>query len=406
MSLIDVDELDDEHEQKNDFRRANGAPLVSSPDDPSKTLRYSRDSGYAKVLDDEKALEAWRIFKAMTGVARSKALAAEVNACKDEDKAQKEALRNKALDKGSANEKADMGTALHAMTARVEDETDIAFDPPEQYVPDLTAYTDALTTYGLISEMSEVHLVNDDFRAAGTADRIYRLTKLLVAPDGARIEPGELILGDLKTGKLNFSLPNYCVQTFLYASSKLYDVVAERRLPTPPIRQDWTLLIHLPVGAARCEVLWCSMEVGRFGAEMARDIKEWRRKWKNGEYDCPVVGVPVDPVERLSSEMGAEPEGMEVSLDVMAEYCQRRITTIGQHPKAKETLILWWPEGLPTPKKGITSPDQIVTLLNLLDKIEKDYSIPFMHTDPRSSLQVGLHKSQANRSNEFLLDVS
>ena len=117
MSLIDVDELDDEHEQKNDFRRANGAPLVSDPADPEKTLRYSRPSGYSKVLDDEKALESWRIFKAMTGVARSKALAAEVNACKDEDRAQKEVLRNKALDKGAANEKADMGVALHAMTS-------------------------------------------------------------------------------------------------------------------------------------------------------------------------------------------------------------------------------------------------------------------------------------------------
>ena len=254
--------------------------------------------------------------------------------------------------------------------------------------------------------MTEVHLINDEFRAAGTADRIFRTTLPLITPDNMRIEPGDLILGDLKTGKLDFSMPNYCVQTYLYASSKLYDVINERRLPTPPIRQDWTLLIHLPVGAARCEVLWCSMEIGRFGAEMARNIKEWRRKWKNGEYDCPVVGVPVEPLELLSSELGAEPDGVEVTLEVMAQYCQRRITTIGQHPKAKETLILWWPSGLPTPKKGITSPDQMVTLLNLLDKIEKEYSIPFMHTDPRSSPQAGLHKSQVNRNNEFLLDVS
>ena len=144
MTTIDVDELDDEHEQRRTFRYSNGAPLVSDPEDPEKTLRYSRPSGYSKALDDEKALESWRIWKSMTGVARSPALAAEVNACKDEDRTQKEVLRNKALDKGDASEKADMGTALHAMTVRAEDQHDVDFDPPEQYVPDLTAYTDAL----------------------------------------------------------------------------------------------------------------------------------------------------------------------------------------------------------------------------------------------------------------------
>ena len=300
MTTIDVDELDDEHEQRRTFRYSNGAPLVSDPEDPEKTLRYSRPSGYSKSLDDEKALEAWRIWKSMTGVARSPALAAEVNACKDEDKKQKEALRNKALDKGDASEKADMGTALHAMTVRAEDSADVDFDPPEQYVPDLTAYTDALEAYGLVSEMFEVALVNDEFRAAGTADRIFRATKPLISPDGIRIEIGELILGDLKTGKMDFSMPNFCVQTFLYATGKLYDVITDRRLATPPINQNWSLLIHLPVGKAKCEVLWCPLEIGRIGAQMAREregmaqaVEERHvrlpRRWRTGRPAGRVV---------------------------------------------------------------------------------------------------------------------
>ena len=73
---IDVEELDDKHEQRNDFRRANGAPLVK--DAEGKTQRYSRPSGYAKPLDDEHALWNWRLFKAMDGVARSKALQAQI----------------------------------------------------------------------------------------------------------------------------------------------------------------------------------------------------------------------------------------------------------------------------------------------------------------------------------------
>jgi len=399
MTSIDVEDLDDEHEARRDFRRANGAPLVSDPQDPAKTLRYSRPSGYSKCLDDEEALTNWRIFKAMDGVARHKALAAEIVACRDDDKESKKALREKALDKGTANEASDMGTALHAMSVRAEDPSDVEFDPPEQYVNDLNAYRDALATYGLISEMVEIHFVNDEYRAAGTADRIYRATKPLIAPNGARIEPGDLILADLKTGKkLDFSLPNYAVQTALYATGRLYDIITERRLPTPPIRQDWTLLVHLPVGKARCELLWCSVELGLLGAGLAREVKGWRRKWKNGTYDCPVAGAPVD----LQVELSAEPEGPEVTLVEMATYCQQRITTIGENPKAKDTLIMRWPEGLPTPRKGLENFDQVITLLNLLDKIEAQYSIPFIHSDPRTAFRRG-HKSQDNRTNEFML---
>ena len=406
MTSIDIDELDDENEQRKTFRYSNGAPLVSDPNDPTKTLRYSRPSGYSKCLDDEKALESWRLWKGMTGVARSPALAAEVNACKDEDRIQKELLRNKALDKGDASEKADMGTALHAMTVRAEDVTDVDFDPPEQYVADLDAYRDALATYGLVSEMVEVALVNDEYRAAGTADRIFRSTMPLIPPDGIRIEPGELIIGDLKTGtKLDFSLPNYCVQMALYATGRLYDVHTDKRLATPPIHDRWTLLIHLPVGKAHCEVLWVSIPAGLYGAKLAREVKEWRKKWKNGTYDAPVASVPVDPLDALSSELGAEVVG-EVTLETMAEYCQSRIVAIGGHDLARKWLLMKWPEGLPSPKKGITSDDQILQLLNLLDEVEARFSIPFGTSDPRLQVQHDLHRSQIDRSNEFLLDIS
>ena len=396
MSSIDVETLDDEHEQRHDFRRANGAPLVSDPNDPTKTLRYSRPSSYAKCLDDEKALESWRLWRSMTGVARSKALAAEVNACKDDDRVQKEALRNKALDKGEANEKADMGTALHAMTARAEDVTDIDFDPPEQYVADLDAYRDTLATYGLVSEMAEIALVNDQFRAAGHADRIFRSTMPLIPPDGVRIEPGDLVLGDLKTGKkLDFGMPNYCVQVALYASSQLYDIATDRRLPTPPINQQWGMMIHLPVGTGRCEVLWVSLTDGLYGAWLAHEVKEWRRKWKNGEYDCPAVGVPVDQPEPSS-------DPVDVSLEAMVEYAQRRITTIGDYDKAKAELIARWPSDLPTPRKGIKTAKELVRVLHILDTIETQYSIPFIHSDPRTPFHTG-HKSQANRDDDFML---
>jgi hypothetical protein len=392
MTYLDVEELDDEHEQRRDFRRANGAPLVSDPENPDKTLRYSRPSSYAKCLDDEEALVNWRIWKAMEGVARSPALQTQVVATHNEDRTEKKMLRERAMDKGAANERADQGTGLHAMTVRAEDTTDVDFNPPEQFTNDLDAYRDALATYGLVSEMTEVHMVNDEFRAAGTADRIFRTTRRLRAPSGLWIEEGDLIAGDLKTGsKLDFSMPGYAVQLALYAHGKLYDIHTERRLATPPIHQDWGVLIHLPVGKARCDVLWVDLEIGQFGAWLAKEVKEWRRKWKNGTHDCPAALAPTTPVEALIEAFPNAEVGPEVSLGDMAAYCQARITTIGQYEQAKTTLIARWPEGLPTPRKGIESFEQINTLLTLLDRVEAEYSIPFLHPDPRTP--HGAHRS-------------
>ena len=396
---IDLAELEDEHEAQRDYRRANGAPLVSDPNDPTKTLRYRRPSGYAKNLDDKEALTDWRIFKAMVGVARSTALAAKINAVKDDDKSGKRQLRDEAMDKGTANEAADTGTALHAMTARVEDEADTTFDPPEQYRADLGAYVQMLEDLGLVSDMVEVPMVNDAYRAAGTADRIYRLTKPLLVPDGSVLEPGTLILADLKTGqKLDFSLPGYCVQMALYADGTLYDVVVERRLPTPPINKEWTLLVHLPVGSGRCTAWWLSVGLGLQGALLAFDVNEWRNAWKAGRD-----GHDVYPVEVAKVTPGVD-EMPPVPLQSMVDWCQQRITVIRDNPQARSSLLRKWPNKIPTPKQGLSKPDDIVVVLNLLDAIEAEHSIPF-GVDPREAAKRGLRKAEVRTDNWQQLEL-
>ena len=379
MPSVDINELDDTHESRNDFRRANGAPLVSDPQDPEKTLRYRRPSGYAKLLDDESALTEWRIWKSMIGVARSQALAAKVAVCKDEDRAEKKVLREEASDKGAANEAADTGTALHAMTARVEDMTD-RFEAPEQYVDDLAAYVNFLDDYGLVSEMTEVHMVNDAYRAAGTADRVYKLTYPLECPDGSVMEPGTLILADLKTGKkLDFSLPGYCVQLALYADGVLYDVLTERRLPTPPIDRSWAMLVHLPVGQATCMPLWVSVDLGLRGALLAFDVNEWRNAWKAGRdgHDAHPVPTP-ERVGALEIDVA-----LDNANEALLDYIKVRIAVVRTNERAAQTLLQRWPSGVPTPKQGLSDEAHIIKVLDLLDKIEAEYSLPFQ-PDPRA----------------------
>jgi hypothetical protein len=398
---IDVDELIDEHETRPDFRRANGSPMVTDPSDDSKFIRYRRPSSYGKPLDDEEALTNWRIWKAITGVASSKALQIQVLATKDEDKITKRELREEALNKGQANERADMGTGLHAMCARWEDPTDVDFRPSDDFLPDLEAYRECLDRFGLVSEYVEVPMVNDDFRAAGTADRIYRLTKPLVTPEGEILPAGELILGDLKTGeKLDFGLPAYCVQLAIYATGELYDVVGNKRLPTPEINKRWTLLVHLPFGEAKATVLWCSIDVGLVGAMLTDQVLEWRNAWKRKSdkvYDCPevrdpltstdLVGLPEGasdaalPESTIIEELGATTlEGQEL-VDHMLVYIGERMAQIKDHDAAKAWTAANWPSDMPVPKHA-KEPTHIVSILGFLDEVERRFSLPFL-PDPR-----------------------
>jgi hypothetical protein len=325
-------------------------------------------------------------------------------ATRDDDRDAKRELREKALDKGSANEKADQGTGLHAILARIDDPAD-DFVVPDEYAVDVASYLRCVARYGLESALIECHMVNDEFRAAGTADRVYRLTKPLLTPRGDYLTPDTLVVGDLKTGqKLDFSLPGFAVQMALYATSQLYDIHTERRQVTPTIDPNWTLLVHTPAGRNRCELLWCSIEVGLYGAYLAHEVKEWRRRWKSGVelYDELPVPEPGDSHANETVSETTEPTPPPPILPEMIAWCKVRLSRIGGNDHARRWLLDSWPQDLPKPSL-IVEPVDVVRLLDLLDSIETQFSLPFVGVDPRLAYQVGTNKRDMNRSNEFML---
>ena len=227
-------EIDDLDQPKNDFRRANGAPMVVID---GKNKRLSRPSSWGKILDDGNALVDWKINRAIEGVAKDPALQARIVAAKPDDRDAFKKLREVAINTGRGEQAADIGTALHAMSERWEDPDD-DFVPPEEFAKSLRVYTDTLSDWGLVSELIEYRVVSRKWGAAGTADRLYRLTRDLVAPSGEILPAGTLVVGDLKTGaRLDYSLPGYCVQMAIYADGELYDVVEDEFLPTPEINR-------------------------------------------------------------------------------------------------------------------------------------------------------------------------
>ncbi len=407
---IDPNDLGGEVQQ--DFRRANGAPMVSDPDNPDKNQRYSRPSGWGKQLDDENALVNWKIRTAMRGVANSEALQAKVLAAKDGDKKAMKEYQEEAIQSGRGNEASDTGTALHAMSVRVEDPDD-DFEVPRKYKKSLEAYLYGLNEWKLVSERFEYHLVCDEYRAAGTADRLYRTTKPMVVPTGEILPAGTLFVGDLKTGKtLDFSLPGYCVQMAIYAQGQFYDVESNKRMPTPDINQDWGILVHMPAQQPGfCEFLFVDLATGNHGAWLVQEVKNWRkRKDFAGELKLAPIAeafpdseVLVAPIDNLDDGPQRIPDDKERSDDdawitEMSSFVKARMKAVGTNPEAKKSMLLAWPEGLPTPKQGIERPEQMTTILRLLDDVEAKHEMTFPVDDPRST--PGAHQSNGPVSNE------
>lgn len=383
---MDVDEIVDPHD-KPDFRRANGAPMII--DHEGKNQRFSRPSGWGKELDDENALVNWKINRAIEGVAGDPALQARAVAAKPDDRSTWSALREAAINAGRGDQGADIGTAIHAMSERWEDPDD-DFHPGEPFEAHLEAYSVEMERLGLISHLAECPMVNTEWRAAGTCDRLYVLDRPLVTPEGEILPVGTMVVGDLKTGKkLDFSAPGYSVQMAIYAGGQLYDVARDEFLSTPEINQRWGILVHLPSDRPECEMLWVDLEIGRWGAYLTQQTREWRKNWRKGEFALGpitvVEGMSVeDAVEALEGELLDMEQADAEWLQANAAWCKSRLDQIAQHEEARKRLKILWPGEL-NPKNfraGDVSTEQMLSGMKLLDRIEAEFGLTFVEGQP------------------------
>lgn len=352
-----------------DFQRgAGGEPLITMED--GKRDRYSRVSSIGGVLEDDSGLTNWRISKALEGQAKRPELVAATLAASpyESNKQAFTKLREEAIQAGRGAYKADLGTAVHAMSERWEQEED--YDPGDKFRPALELYSAGMERLGLVSTHIECQFVNDEHRIAGTADRIYKLSKDLMAPDESIIPAGSLLIGDLKTGSsLAYSLPGYTIQLAGYAGGVLYDVVNNVRVETPEINQDWAIIVHLSVEKNICEFLWVDLEVGRYGLDLVGSVKQWRRDWRRKE------GYKASCVEILLAEEVAVPEPEPEPMDMTAAM-KDRLDRIKANPEAKAACIKYWPAGVKVAKQCET-PEDWAKLDKFLADVEAEFGLPF-----------------------------
>ena len=228
-------------------RNHNGWPMIPPPDG-GKPVPYMRASKIAKYLGDTFTLEQWAKRQVVLGMAERDDLVLLAKASTPEDKQRLNDIAKQATDAARANTKANIGTALHTFTDRVDDGMDPA-EVPEPYRADLVAYRAAIEAAGLVVVAKELSVANDHIQAAGTFDRLFRLTR------GAHA--GVVAIGDLKTGGDDRFPHAACQQMAVYANAHLYHESKGGRygyLPDLGVSTSIGLMIHLPQGTGVCTV--------------------------------------------------------------------------------------------------------------------------------------------------------
>lgn len=249
-------------------------PLILLPG-AKDVAPFTRVTTVAKTLDGQEALSEWKSRMVAEGACLRSDLVAQYAAtlpclAKDHpDWKKQRGLQNQLAEAmkeaAAASAGANLGDALHTMTARVD--RGEKFRPLPPHDASIKAYQECLVQHGveILPEYVEQTVVLPELGVAGSFDRLIRKAE-------------RLFVFDLKTGQdLSYSWPSICIQLALYSrATYLYDWDTQTCNDMPPVDQKIGLVLWLPAGTTRAELHVVDLEAGWEAAEKAL----WARRWR------------------------------------------------------------------------------------------------------------------------------
>lgn len=237
-----------------------GRPLII-PLDGGKPVPYRRCTTFIDVLADRSNLERWKQRKTAIGLSLRSDLLLRVATSKKDNKAL-DRICEDALKAAGSDASANIGTAIHTLTEQIDrGETP---EIPEAWAKDIQAYLHAAKAFFSVKAI-EVFVVNDDLKVGGTFDRVV-----------STIE-NDRVVADLKTGSIAFDAGKIAMQLAVYAHSQIYNIETGER-STLFASRTRGLVIHLPQGEGKCQILEADLLEGWKGAQLAADVWAWRAK--------------------------------------------------------------------------------------------------------------------------------
>jgi len=273
------------------------------PPEGGKPVGYTRATTVAKTLDDTGSLLPWKAAMTATGLLRRPGLRASWEALISQHpttgpwyggadaKAEVKKLVEQCAEAGGSADRADIGTALHALIEQINLGVTPTITQPDTQA-DVDAYMAALAAHGLTFDpaLIEAVVVLDGYQISGTADML----------DAYLPGHGHMV-ADLKTGAdLTYSWPSIRCQLATYANAdNVYrfgvnpDGSEDTRHPMPDIRKDVGLVIHLPAGEARCDLYTVDLDHGAQTLHLSMKVRKHRaQRLTADKIAAPSTSVP------------------------------------------------------------------------------------------------------------------
>jgi hypothetical protein len=345
-----------------------------------KEQAWWRATTIADTLEDRRGLEEWAKRNVALGIGARRDLYAQAAAARPDDKSTLGQIVKQAEEAASSKAGANLGSALHRFTERIDAGEEIAV--PEPWAADISAYTQTMAANGITvaSGWIERILLVPEIDTAGTCDRLC---------NGMWPLPR---IGDLKTGKevVKYGMTKIACQLAIYAhATHWYDPTTHQLHAMPHVDQTVALVMHLPVGQGTCTIYQVDIQAGWQAVQLALDVRKWRQR----KDLAHIINAPAPmPMNQAGWSLRVA-RGMDAKRLAWARDRVEAIKAAGDAPLA--TLVECWslyPE-IPTFKKGgPTTDDELAKVIEMCDYVEAQHGIPFGPTDPSTPKQTKIQR--------------
>jgi hypothetical protein len=223
-----------------------GRYVIPDPE-TGKEISWTRATTFAKTIGDTFALHKWQLRMLLKGLALRPDLMAMASATDVRDDLDK--IAQDAMEAAGSKVGANIGTAVHALTEKV-DGGELVTGVPPLLTKLIDSYAAALPAHNLRTlsspggPMIEKVIICPDLGVAGTLDRI------LYALDAVGTwTAGDRMIGDVKTAKnIGYAWMEIAVQLAIYAhASAIWNPKTREFEEMPKVDQRIAVVMHCPV---------------------------------------------------------------------------------------------------------------------------------------------------------------
>lgn len=243
---------------------------------------YKRVTSFIDVLEDKSFVQAWSERMVLIGVAEDPSFLTGVLDVEPDTREGRDRLNRKAQaakELGGANRKSDKGSHLHLLSEAVDRLEPLPDDLSDDDIADMDAYSAGTHPFFKIKHMEEL-VVHELLGVAGTPDRVSQWCGEgdLIAPDGSIILPDELLITDLKTGRVDYGALKMAMQLSIYSRSELNVAGSHARLAMENVNQRWGIIMHLAAGSGVLDLYWADLTLGWEAVMVAFDVHAMRKR--------------------------------------------------------------------------------------------------------------------------------